>query len=260
MSTLRREAQLIEEFHLTFLLVLATSFRRGHHVLKGGANLRYFYASFRYSQDLDLDYLGDQPWRLEAVVDTILSGRQLSALLSQSGISAATARKTKQTDTTRRWKLELRSVGGAAVPTKIEISARGNQYEHEYKSIPESVIQPYGLRPFSTEAYTLPAMIQLKVAALAERSQTRARDVFDLDLLLRLRAKTREPVTIRPLEATQAAARARELTDRTFEGEVVPFLELDVAGLYAADDTWRTMRASVAKGLEAIAAASPQQS
>lgn len=47
-----------EIFHLLFLERLLKIADPGLFVLKGGANLRYFFNSPRYSEDMDLDVLG----------------------------------------------------------------------------------------------------------------------------------------------------------------------------------------------------------
>ena len=52
-----RDAQVIELFHLAFLQVLQARLDQSRYVLKGGANLRYFFDSVRYSEDIDLDLL-----------------------------------------------------------------------------------------------------------------------------------------------------------------------------------------------------------
>ena len=44
---------------------------------------------------------------------------------------------------------------------------------------------PYGLTSPTVQHYGETAAIEQKIAALALRSETKARDVFDLDLLLR---------------------------------------------------------------------------
>ena len=85
MASDSRDVSVIEEFHLTFLQVLATSLRPSLYILKGGANLRYFFVSFRYSQDINLDYLGEDGWRLEEVVDRVLAGPALGMSLRASG-------------------------------------------------------------------------------------------------------------------------------------------------------------------------------
>jgi hypothetical protein len=52
-----RGRQVIELFHLAFLQVLQARLDQSRYVLKGGANLRYFFDSVRYSEDIDLDLL-----------------------------------------------------------------------------------------------------------------------------------------------------------------------------------------------------------
>ncbi|MBE0433712.1 hypothetical protein IBX73_09655 [candidate division WOR-3 bacterium] len=49
--------QLREVFHLEFefLRWLARGVKTEHYVLKGGANMRFFFRSCRYSEDMDLD-------------------------------------------------------------------------------------------------------------------------------------------------------------------------------------------------------------
>ena len=53
----RSDAQSIEIFHLLFLRVLAKG-QANWFTLKDGANLRYFFGSPRYSNDIDLDFVG----------------------------------------------------------------------------------------------------------------------------------------------------------------------------------------------------------
>lgn len=50
-------AQRIELFHLAFLEMLSKRLDLSRYVLKGGANLRYFFGSVRYSEDIDIDLL-----------------------------------------------------------------------------------------------------------------------------------------------------------------------------------------------------------
>lgn len=44
------DAQIIEFFHLAFLQVLQARLNQTRYVVKGGANLRYFFESLRYSR------------------------------------------------------------------------------------------------------------------------------------------------------------------------------------------------------------------
>src|SRR5258707_1040170 len=48
-------SQRIEFFHLAFLEALAKRLDPSRYILKGGANLRYFFPSARYSEDIHID-------------------------------------------------------------------------------------------------------------------------------------------------------------------------------------------------------------
>jgi Nucleotidyl transferase AbiEii toxin, Type IV TA system len=67
------DAQIVELFHISFLGTLARRLDPARYVLKGGANLRYFFGSVRYSEDMDLDLLGVPGWSLEGKVDDLLA-------------------------------------------------------------------------------------------------------------------------------------------------------------------------------------------
>lgn len=49
------DKQTVELFHLLFLQQLGTRLEKKLYALKGGCNLRFFFRSVRYSEDLDLD-------------------------------------------------------------------------------------------------------------------------------------------------------------------------------------------------------------
>lgn len=79
----RSDAQSIEIFHLLFLRVLAKG-QANWFTLKDGANLRYFFGSPRYSNDIDLDFVGrsgglasHQNCRLAAVWPSVGDARGL---------------------------------------------------------------------------------------------------------------------------------------------------------------------------------------
>ncbi len=113
MSGTDTDAQRIECFHLVFLQVFLAGGRRDRCILKGGTNLRYFFDSVRYSNDIDLDFIGHSGWGLEQAVDGVLNGPALTRTLRSTGIAIeqGSISKPKQTDTTRRWKLGLVRAG-----------------------------------------------------------------------------------------------------------------------------------------------------
>lgn len=55
------DAQVVELFHLAFLQVLQARVDQARYVLKGGANLRFFFDSMRYSEDPEITELYDTP-------------------------------------------------------------------------------------------------------------------------------------------------------------------------------------------------------
>jgi Nucleotidyl transferase AbiEii toxin, Type IV TA system len=241
--------QVIELFHVAFLDALSKRVDRSRYVLKGGANLRYFFASLRYSEDLDLDLKGEPAWRLRGKVDEILRpGRgPLHLLLRSAEVRVAEANPHKQTETTQRWKLALEHAG-EIVRTKIEFSNRNGDDRYRLDVIPEAVVAPYALRAPTVQRYIDDAPTEQKIAALALRSETQARDVFDLDLLLR-----RSPLPAGSLDSnllTSAAEIALELPYEAFRDQVLPFLEDEARELYEGEEAWQAMQAFVAEALE----------
>jgi Nucleotidyl transferase AbiEii toxin, Type IV TA system len=226
-------AQTIECFHLGFLAVLRTRLDEGRYVLKGGANLRYFFGSVRYSEDIDLDISGVPGWKLEEQVDRVLSSDALRIVLRAAAVSVQSdeVTKPKQTKTTRRWKIPVATDGlGRPVRTKVEFSNRNGERRFVLEAVPDEIVRPYAMRPPSVQHYLLEPAAEQKVYALARRPETQARDVFDLDLLLR-RAPLGEGAV--PSEVRAAAAEAGlALSYEAFEDQVRPFLDPPVAALY----------------------------
>ncbi|PJC48653.1 MAG: hypothetical protein CO035_02330, partial [Candidatus Omnitrophica bacterium CG_4_9_14_0_2_um_filter_42_8] len=64
--------QLRELFHLEFLRWFGRKVKSESYALKGGANLRFFFNSIRYSEDMDLDIKGVQVHVLKDIAIKIL--------------------------------------------------------------------------------------------------------------------------------------------------------------------------------------------
>jgi len=237
-------AQNIEAFHLSFLSVLRTKVDERGYVLKGGANLRYFFDSVRYSEDIDfdLDLDEDRSWRFVEAVTEVLASPALKRLLAVPGIAIdhdTTALK-KDTKTTKRWRAFFAAPGhDERLRTKIEFSLRNGETRLELATVPNEIARPYALRPPSVQHYLIGAAIKQKIEALAKRPETQARDVFDLELLFRRESVTEGDVsnTLRKAAADAAVA----LTYADFEAQVRPFLDSDVAAMYD-QPTWETMQ------------------
>lgn len=242
--------QAIEVFHLCFLQVLAARLDLADYALKGGANLRYFFGSVRYSEDIDLDVSSRAAPRLGEKIDKLLTSKTLEIVLAGAGIAIEERTKPKQTETTMRWKLGLRTTGQSQlVRTRIEFSNRNGDSRRLLEAVPPEVVAPYALRPPTVSHYVDGAATEQKVEALAGRSQTQSRDVFDLEFLLR-----REALPAGSLGAELANAaitRALELDFAVFSDQVLPFLDSEIRELYDNEATWEEIQMYVVDSLEA---------
>ncbi len=174
----------MEIFHLHFLRLLAAESDRGHYTLKGGCNLRLFFKSVRYSEDMDLDVSVVAKTTLKGKVDKLLAGRPLTLLLGAATISVSEVTSPKQTDTTPRWKVALH-LDGASTPvrTKIEMSRRPSSGEVRFEAVDRALASAYKVTPPLVSHYTAEAALVQKIEALAGRAEPQARDVFDLHLM-----------------------------------------------------------------------------
>jgi predicted nucleotidyltransferase component of viral defense system len=241
--------QATELFHVVFLDVLSKRLEAERYVLKGGANLRYFFDSLRYSQDVDLDVEGIPAWRLNEKIEALLSSPQLALLLRNAELRVAERSNPKRTETTQRWKVGLAAPGHTdLIRTKIEFSYREGEGAHRIEAIPRRIVEPYGLRSPLVPHYVDAAPVEQKVLALVGRSETQARDVFDLDMLLRRRSL--DPGAFDPKVLDAAVNLAMQLPYAAFRDQVLPFLEPDAVELYEGEASWERMQTFVAEKLE----------
>ena len=250
---MRPPIQHIECFHLSLLRILEARLNRANWVVKGGVNLRAWFGSRRYSEDLDLDAVGSVPHVLRERFDKVLVSRPFGDLLISQGLELVHVSKPKQTGTTQRWKLEIKAVG-LSVPlhTKVEFSRRGTQ-EEEYALEPvrSDVVRPYSIPVPTANHYTARAAIRQKIQALAGRSETQARDIWDLDHLLRTTNADPRPLSHRVREALpRAIESAMSLSYGVFKAQVVPYLSADDQTVYGTRDTWDRMCELVVERLE----------
>jgi hypothetical protein len=251
-----RPIEAVEAFHLAFLQVLYARLDPTRLVLKGGGNLRYFFGSRRYSEDIDLDAVDLEHQRLAMRIEKVLGSPVLRALLANIGISVGSINVYKNTPANNTWKFQLRVAGTSTpIPTKIEISHRSAfDPRTSFDTVPVSVIGPYAppLFPFAITHYLPASAIEQKIGALAMRNETQARDIFDLDLLL-LGWPGAAPKGRIPAETLD---RAIDLMLRipyaTFRAKVMTFLEPQVQELYASEKTWEAMKERVLERLEEL--------
>ncbi len=248
METLRIP-QITELFHVAFLDVLSKRLDPARYVLKGGANLRYFFDSLRYSEDIDLNVEGVPAYRLTEKIDDVLASVPMQALLRAKDLSIAESSNPKHSETTQRWKVGLEAPGhDHLIRTKIEFSYRDSEGHYRLEPIPRRIVAPYALSPPLVQHYVDDTPIEQKVRALAGRSETQARDVFDLELLFRRRPLT--PGSLDPHLLTEAADLAMQLPYAAFRDQVLPFLEPETVELYEGNVSWERMQTFVAEKLE----------
>jgi len=241
----------IEAFHLVFLKLLETRLDRAWYVVKGGVNLRAWFGSALYSEALDLDIVRGQRHALEEKVDRLLVAPAFNTLLASQRLSLARTAKPKQTETTQRWKFEIQPLGGPLpLHTRVEFSRRGSEEEHVLEAVRPEIVRPYGLSAPTANHYTARAAIRQKIEALAGRAEPQARDIWDLDHLLRTTGADPRPLPPRVERALPGAVdRALELPFDAFRAEVVPFLAPDHQEVFGTARAWTTMCEHVASRL-----------
>lgn len=247
------ERETVELFHLHFLRLLAAGRDKAKFVLKGGCNLRFFFGSVRYSEDLDLNAAGIPMGALKDRVDTLLASKVCRETLASAGIELSRVSTPKQTETTQRWKIELR-VEGRDVPlnTKIEFSRRSEAGEALLESIEPRLVRHYRLMPILACHYGLATAIHQKVSALIGRREVQARDVFDLGVLFpRGGDAPGDFVDLRP-KAQAAIDRVWEVPFSAYRGQVVAFLEPDHADSLGSREAWEAIQLQVVTALESV--------
>ena len=255
--------QIREAFHLLVLRAVAPPMGLALR-LKGGVNLRAFYGSDRYSEDMDLDADARMRQRLKRLLPQAIRAVPMRRALLELGIRDVEMgdEPAKDTDTVLRYKMGL-IAGGVRYPTKIEVSYRG-EAPAEWASLaspPAGVTAPYvaaGAAFPTIGYYARPAALWQKVFALAARTEVQARDVFDLGVLLDPRHDERHgPVDPEFLRAHltdeilgEAARRALEITTEEFRDQVAAFLAPENRARHSG--AWVATQVAVASFIEDV--------
>jgi predicted nucleotidyltransferase component of viral defense system len=232
--------QHVECFHLLLLRLLEARVDRAAWVVKGGVNLRAWFGSRRYSEDLDVDVVHGTTHSLRERVDRLLASTALRDMLASQGLGLARSSRPKQTETTQRWKFEIEA-SGLAVPlhTRVEFSRRGVGGEYALEPARADIARPYGITVPTANHYTASAAIRQKIEALVSRRETQARDVWDLEHLLRTtdaRLGSLTPAFARKVQ--EALDRVLGLPFEVYRAQVVPFLAPDDQTLFGTPEAW----------------------
>jgi predicted nucleotidyltransferase component of viral defense system len=247
------ERQAIEIFHLLFLRSFGARVDKALFAVKGGCNLRFFHRSIRYSEDMDLDIRTMAPGTLRSNVDAVLASDPFVHALRAQGMTLDAVTAPKQTATTQRWKIALRlGESRTVVPTKIEFSRRALDPGASVAPVEGSLIREYRLYPVIVQHYEVGTAIAQKIAALALRSETQARDIFDLDLLLGTRAAIELDDAQRAL-LPAAVDNALSIGFADFQGQVGAYLEPAHQKDFVDRATWESLQERVVDALRAVA-------
>jgi predicted nucleotidyltransferase component of viral defense system len=245
--------QMVELFHLIFCRALfANAGDKTLLAIKGGINLRFFFGSVRFSEDLDVDVMTMAKATLENRVDRVLKG-PVAATLKARNIVIRELSKPKQTETVQRWKLLVASSDASVeARTKVEFSRRHTVEESHLDPVAAEIANSYGMPAFLATHYRCPEAVRQKIQALAERSETQPRDVFDLQVLL---VRTDAPLRLDDeargwLDA--AIENAMELTYEQYVALVVAFLDPEHREIYESRATWDAMLLDVVERLERL--------
>lgn len=239
--------QTVEFFHLVFLRSLVA---RGEDkkliALKGGCNLRFFFSSIRYSEDIDFDVVVMSKRTLKNKVDRLLESPLITTPLRSRGITVVEV----QTETTQRWKLGLEVAGAAApVRTKIEFSRRDEVVGAAFEAVDGTVLEPYALTPVLATHYRVERAIAQKVEALAGRPEPQARDVFDLNLLF-ARPGAAKVALPRGKNRDAAIENAMSISFDDYSSQVVAYLDPSHASAWSLREHWEAMQDAVVSRLE----------
>lgn len=245
--------QYVEIFHLLFIRHLEQKLDKNLYAIKGGCNLRFFFKSIRYSEDIDFDIRTIAPATLRNKINKLLESVALKQSLKSNGIEIVKISESKQTETTQRWKISLK-VAGESLPlaTKIEFSRRQMNNNFKFETIDNEIIQLYKLYPIVANHYTREEAFNQKVNALINRTETQARDIFDLNLLLDSKIDLRffDQSLKNDLETAIANLGSISFTD--FKGQVVAYLMSEYQNYYDTPKTWEDIKNSVTAVLRAL--------
>lgn len=246
--------QAVEYFHLQVSRLLLMGPDKGSFAIKGGCNLRFFFESPRYSEDIDFDVGERVPVHvLKDKMTKLLGGPALTLNLRNRGIEVASSSAPKQTETTQRWKVAL-AVRGLSLPqpTKIEFSRRATTEEAVLETIAPSVLAQHQAITFLAPHYPLGPAVRQKVRALADRREVQARDVFDLGAVLIPRTGGDTSLLQGDGSVLKAAQeRAMSLAYGDYKSQVVSYLHPDHREAVGSPEAWDAFQMKVVEYLDA---------
>jgi predicted nucleotidyltransferase component of viral defense system len=182
---------------------------------------------------------------LQKMVGKILISPRFMMLLQSRSIEIAQISESKQTETTQRWKIQLKNQTGLTIPTKIEFSRRNLDSPIEFEPIDSSVLNTYHLHPIFVPHYGPEIAFKQTIIALASRSETQARDIWDLfHLINAYGVKNWDEKYVK-----QACENACTISYSDFKDQVLAFFPPDLQKQYN-QEAWDQIQLKVIEYLE----------
>ena len=204
------------------------------------------------SEDMDLDVVSKIPVKtLQNAVDSLLNSRAFSVALLAEGIVRVRITRTKQTETTQRWKAGLQLGGGVELSTKIEFSRRKDRVE-SLTGVPGSgLLETHKMVPFAARYYGPVDMAAQKIRALAAPGRHAARDMFDLHHLIHVVVTPPAEVAdgIDRDDLAEAVEKVEFFSFGDFKEQVVPYLSEDLMGHFRTERNFNSMKSDVLRAL-----------
>lgn len=251
-----------EAVHLLILQEFAKVHGGDAVVLKGGVNLRLFFGSIRYSEDMDLDGDPECADAIRSCIKGVFRDSGFIRKLRGIGIRRLDPGEgpNKDTETTFRSKFGVVTLGDIRYPTKVEVSFRDRYAgDQSVVGVPDRrFFVDYGIEPGPVRSYRRDAAVRQKIDALGGRREAQARDVFDLSLLV---SGAPDEALLRFLAGGLSQERLEEALKRAFtmtfdeyEGTVLEFLDDAARRRHGTEDAWADFQIQAAALIEAVLA------
>ncbi|WP_241420104.1 nucleotidyl transferase AbiEii/AbiGii toxin family protein [Acidiphilium multivorum] len=205
-------------------------------VLKGGFAMRALFGSERRTKDVDLQHDARRATlsRTQTIIRTAIRHATDTGILSDVRVT-----EPKQTDTVARWKIGGRTSIGSVVNLTIEVSRRPMPGEDCLTRV-EMKPQVASDGPLvMVDTYSADAMAGSKTIALLSENRLALRDLYDLDVLISMRAEP-PPQMIDHLRNQHARdilfTKLDMMTWPLFQEQVLPSLPAKVASSITQDD------------------------
>lgn len=248
--------QLREIFHLEFLRWLGRKVNMSYYTLKGGVNLRFFYNSFRYSEDMDLNVHVIRVTILQDKVMQILKSISFQNNLKPFGIEKIILpdlRKAKQTQTTQRFKIHLITVRNEDFLTKIEFSRREFKDNIKIETVSNVILREYKLTPLLVPHYDIVSAISQKLNALVNRKIVQARDAFDIYVLSsQIKPFDKERIRIDGEILKKVQENIFEISFGQFRDTVVSYLLKEDQKTYNSSTIWDEIKLKTVNFIEEL--------